>query len=176
MPRMRSRGVARRDDCIGQLRSPAPGRCREADLRIWGAVGRSAAGSAFDDEAPASTSAVRGVAARNRARRRSPVTGSGCGSPRAALRPSSGQGVGDGCGDSRGVPAPPTSPSAGLRPIRRRPSRPSSDRPSMLGRLRGLAQSTEPNFLNVDRQPGQLHLRQPATRPRTKVRVAKGHP
>ena len=81
-----------------------------------------------------SGAAVRGVASRKRARRRSPVTGSGCGSTRAVLSPSSGQGVGDRCGDSRGVPALPTSPSAGLRPIRRRPSGPSSDRASMLGR------------------------------------------
>jgi hypothetical protein len=43
-----------------------------------------------------------------------PVMGSECGSPRAVLSPSSGQGVGDGCGDSRGVPALPTSPSAGM--------------------------------------------------------------
>ena len=47
------------------------------------------------------------------------------------------QWVGDGCADSRGGPALPTSPSAGLRPIRRRPSRPSPDRASMLGRPRG---------------------------------------
>ena len=103
LPRMQSRGAARPDDCIASGNRSA-GRCREADLRIWGAVGRGAAGSTFDDEAAARTSAVRGVAARNRARCRSPVTGSGCGSPRAVLSPSSGQGVGDGCGDSRGVP------------------------------------------------------------------------
>ena len=100
-------------------------------------VGWSVVGSAFDDEATAGTSAVRGVVLASGPG--GPVTGSGCGSPRAVSTPSSGQGVGDACADSRGGPALPTSPSAGLRPIRRRPSRPSSDRASMLGRSGGLA-------------------------------------
>ena len=88
--------------------------------------------------------AVRGVASRKRARRRSPVTGSGCGSTRAVLSPSSAQGVGDRCGDSRGVPALPTSPSEGLRPIRRRPSGPSSGVDA--GPVGGLAQSRNTSF------------------------------
>jgi hypothetical protein len=69
--------------------------------------------SAFDDEAAAGTSAVLGVVSRKRSRRRSLVAGSGSGSPRAVLTPSSGRGVGGACGYSRGVPALRTSPSAG---------------------------------------------------------------
>jgi hypothetical protein len=78
-----------------------------------------------------------------RAWRRSPVRRS----PRAVSSPSSGQGVGDGCAYSRGVPALPTSPSAGLRPIRRRPSRPSPDRASMLGRSGDSLNQQRPTFL-----------------------------
>jgi hypothetical protein len=58
--------------------------------------------SAFDDEAAARTSAFRRVASRKWARRQGLVTGSDCGSPRAASRPSSGQGVGDGSSDFAG--------------------------------------------------------------------------
>ncbi len=61
-------------------------------------------------------------------------------SPTCMSRPSSGQWVGGGFGSSRGAAAVPTSPSAGLLPIRRRPSRPSSDRESRLSRV-GIARS-----------------------------------
>ena len=58
--------------------------------------------------------------------------------------PSSGQGVGDGCADSRGGPALPASPAAGLLPIRPRPSRPAPDREWGLGRRGAVAQTSNP--------------------------------
>ena len=45
------------------------------------------------------------------------------------------------CCGSRGESAVPTSPSAGLSPLRRRPSRPSPDRACTTGRRRGIAHS-----------------------------------
>ena len=43
------------------------------------------------------------------------------------------------------------------------------------GQVEGLAQSTKPNFLNVDRQPGQLNTCDSrATRPRTKSKSGEG--
>ncbi len=62
-------------------------------------------------------------------------------SPRAASRPSSGCVESDACRGSRGASAVPASPSAGLSPIRRRPSRPSPDRACTTGRRRGIAHS-----------------------------------
>jgi len=91
-PRMQSRGVARPDDCIGQWRTQrrpvsrgGPGylrggrseRRRERVRRR--SSGRHERGS--------------GVASRKRARRRSPVTGSGCGSPRAYRVPRPARGL-----------------------------------------------------------------------------------
>ena len=75
-------------------------------------------------------------AAEDRRRWRSPNSSardSNALSPRAESRPSSGQGVGDACRRARGASALPTSPSAGLRPIWRRPSRPSPNRASIPG-------------------------------------------
>jgi hypothetical protein len=161
LPRIQSRGVARGDDCIGQWRPPAPA----------GVAWRTCAseeGSVGAPQGALSTTKQRLARARFGA---SPLaSGSGAevpwrdrgGSPRAVLSPSSGQGVG-GCGYSRGVPALPTSPSAGLRPIRRRPCGPSPDRASMLGRS-GDSLNHKVNFLNVDRQQGRaVQLRQPGS-------------
>jgi hypothetical protein len=107
LARMQSRGP---DDCDAAKRSSRPG----GVARRTCVSGRGLVGAPQEARSTTRTSAARGVAARDRARRRSPVTGSGCGSPRAVLIPSSGQGVGEGCGDSRGVSALPTSPSAGV--------------------------------------------------------------
>ena len=64
-----------------------------------------------------------------------------CCSPRAGSTPSSGCVAGGRCRDSRGVLALPASPSAGVAPIRRRPSRPSPDRGWRLSRSGGIARS-----------------------------------
>ena len=172
---MQSRGVARPDDCIGKWRSPAPaGVARRPCVSEERSVRAQQGARSTTKQRPARARFGASPLASG-ARRRSRVTGCGCGSPRAVLSPSCGQGVGDGRADSRGVLALPTSPSAGLRPIRRRPSGPSSDRASMLGRS---GDSLTQQSQLLERRPSARSSRAASTARQPgrgrKVRVATG--
>ena len=115
-PRTRSRRPGRRDDCI---RGAAAWTRRRSQ---W----RSGATAASRRDSPP-------VCWRERSAVATP-------SPSAGSRPSSGCVGSDAWGGARGALSVPTSPSAGVRPIRRRPSGPSPDRASMLSRT-GIARS-----------------------------------
>ncbi len=67
-----------------------------------------------------------------------------CCSPIAGSRPSSGCVASGAGGDSREVPALRASPSAGVAPIRARPSRPSPDRDWEAVQVGGIARSRDP--------------------------------
>ena len=128
------------------------------------------------DSAAGSTSAVRDLGSRERTHRgrRSQLAGPGCCSPRRASSPSSGQWAGDGCADSRGVPALPTSPSAGLRPIPATAIRAVAGSDVDAGQIEESLDQERTDSLtstagNVQAGHG---VDEPATRPRTHVGLA----